>query len=165
MRRRILGSIAITFAMLSLGMIGQSADPLLKVSIAAIPGATCSHGAIPLKLTFENVSAKKIRILDAFHEPKALPVFFQFEMKASDGTPIPIAGAGKIDFSKDSLHYVQLAKGQKYEVMLNLADIIPPDEKLKEGVYGVSLTYYNQYGENCFQGKVTSNLIQLHIRN
>ncbi len=133
----------------------------LKLNLQTVTGTNYCKENFPLVLSFENSSENTIRILDAFNDPKALPVFFGFEIKDSNGTPIALPGAGKISISKNSEKYIELEKGGKYEITINLKDIIPQTTQLKNDVYSVSVTYRNQYGDNCFKGQIKSNVIQV----
>ena len=58
----------------------------LKLTISTVPGADYNSAHIPLKITFENVSNKPIRILNAFNDPRVQIIFFS--AKEIDATQI-----------------------------------------------------------------------------
>lgn len=112
----------------------------------------------PLKVTFQNVSNKPIRILDMF-EP--VPVFFSFQVTQADGVPIVnVPGAGNMD-PFGSLNYITLKPNEKFTTTVRLDQVLP--EVFQPGDYKLSVIYKNQYGENCFTGRLTSNPIKLKI--
>jgi len=141
----------------------QGDNSPLRLIISTRSDVNYSVSNIPLTVTFENVSDKDIRILNAFKNPKTLPVFFRFSIKTSDETPIPIPGGGKVSFSQDSLEYIVLKQGQKTEIDVNLAQLLPPGTSLKEDTYSLSVLYQNQYGADCFKGTAESNTVQVHL--
>lgn len=143
-------------------VVAEDIKPGLKVSIAAAEGFIIyTKGNIPLRISFENVGAEKLRILKQFYP---LPVFFAFNMIRKDGTPIDVLGGGKIDFLESSTEYIELNSGGKFDFQINLAEIIPSAEKLIDGEYTISLIYHNQYGKNCFKGSISSNAIVMEIK-
>lgn len=169
LKKSILTVISIIVLFLLIGVVmtqiismGRS-DSDLKVNLQTISGTNYSKENFPLVIVFENASESTIRILDAFSNTKALPVFFNFEIKDSNGTPIPVPGAGKISIAKNSENYIELEKGERHEITVNLKDIIPSTTQLKSDVYSISVTYRNQYGNNCFKGQVKSNTIQVAL--
>lgn len=160
----IAASIAVLIS--SLGLViarvanrGEVSPVQLHISTLYDVDYNVSH--IPLKVTFENTSKGDVRILKAFKDPAVLPVFFRFGITASDGTPVATRGGGKVTLSPESYQYAVLKKGQKLEVIADVAQMIPDSVKLKEGTYDVNLVYQNQYGTDCFKGRVESNTIQV----
>ena len=137
-------------------------EPPLKLILSTVPKAQYTATNIPLKLTFENVSEKQVRVLDYFSDSKALPVFFSFDLKKDSGETVFLPGAGKIDIPRSQLKYVTLEKGEKFDVNLNLADIIPPNSKPSTGAYTISVSYHNYYGEG-FKGVVDGNTVTIKI--
>ncbi len=132
----------------------------LKIAVSAIPGVVYTKSNVPLRLRFENVSGEEIRILRHF-EP--LPVFFAFDMVDEDGMHVAIPGAGKIDFYEGAMKYATLPAGGTLDVDVNLAEVLTRPELVKPGRYMISVTYHNQYGENCFRGMVSSEPISLTL--
>ena len=123
-------------------------------------GAVYTRQNIPVRITFQNNEDQEIRLL---HHFDPLPVFFAFALKRSDGTPIGIPGAGKIDFMEGQVECLPLSKGEFFGFETDLADLIPATTELQPGQYELSVTYHNQYGENCFQGVINSAPIKLMI--
>ena len=132
----------------------------LRVSVCAIEGAVYTRDNIPLRIVFESTGEGGIRLLRHF-EP--LPVFFAFRIVREDGTPIGIPGAGKIDFREGSIRYLVLNSRETFGILVDLAEIIPSPEDVTEGDYEISVTYHNQYGEDCFRGKIGSDPINVKI--
>ena len=135
----------------------------LKLTISSVPGADYNSAHIPLKVTFENLSNKPIRILNAFNDPKVQFIFFRLSIRSSDGTPIPPVGGGKVSLTKQSYQYVVLNKGEKTEVVFDAAAELSSGTKLRAGAYDFSVTYQNQYGDDCFQGKLDSNVVKITL--
>lgn len=100
----------------------------------------------------ENVGKGSITILKEF-APR--PVFFHYNLIKSDGTPVDLPGAGKVDFDRP-MKYVTLEPGEFIGITVSLEDLY---KKLQNGKYELSVQYHNQYGENCFRGTLTSNTI------
>jgi hypothetical protein len=135
-------------------------QPPLTITVSTITGVAYSRRHIPLRIAFENIGEEAITLLQHF-DP--LPVFFSFNLVAEDGTPVSLPGAGKIDFLEGSITYVTLAPGQTLSVEVDIAELIAFPEQLKPGNYDLSVTYHNQYGENCFQGVLHSSRIQVSL--
>jgi hypothetical protein len=130
----------------------------IQLTIAPASPAPCFADTIPLSIGLGNRSDASVRMLDVF-EPT--PVFFSFAIVRADGTPVIVAGGGKIDFGPGQLHYRELKKGDVHTVAVDLAAVVHP--RLRPGSYTVSATYHNQYGEECFRGVVSSNSIAIRI--
>jgi hypothetical protein len=135
----------------------------LRLNISTLYDVDYNVSHIPLKVTFENTSEGDVRILQAFKDPAVLPVFFRFGITASDGTPIATRGGGKVTLSPESYQYAVLKRGQKLEVIADVARVLPDGVKLKEGTYHFNLVYQNQYGADCFKGRVESNIIEVRL--
>ena len=63
------------------------------------------------------------------------------------------------------MKYLELKKGSQTSIRINLMDYDPPQYLLKPGLYSASVTYRNQYGENCFKGILESKPIGLVLVN
>jgi len=138
-----------------------SLEPL-KLSVAVIPGED-RPGSVAVRVTLENVSTQKVRLLDAF-EPDTLPVFFRVHLQREDGSPVlEVRGGGKADPLHSNIKYIDLAPGQTFSLTLNLADFLTDPDAMKPGRYQLTVTYFNQYGENCFHGRVTSAPLEFVI--
>jgi hypothetical protein len=136
-----------------MGKMADETGSPLRIVVSAIPGVVYTKSNIPLRVTFENIGRQKMRILRHF-DP--LPVFFAFDMVGEDGTHVAIPGAGKIDFYEGSIEYATLPAGGTLNVDVNLASVLARPELVKPGKYTISVTYHNQYGEDCFRGMVSS---------
>jgi hypothetical protein len=134
--------------------------PTFGIVLSAIPGRVYTRENSPLKLSFVNMGSEEMRVLRHF-DP--LPVFFAFGMKDEDGRYLSIPGAGKIDFYKGSIPYENLPPGGSFEIEVNLAEILAYPDEAHPGEYTIKATYHNQYGENCFQGAVSSNTITVSL--
>jgi hypothetical protein len=137
--------------------VTQVADnSAIQFGLSSIPEERYTSRHIPLRLTFENTGSLIIRILNYF-EP--LPIFFSFQLSDSKGTPIAIPGAGKIDFGPGELSYIELGEGEQFSTEVDLDRWI--QQELTTGIYTLTATYHNQYGQNCFQGHLKSNSITI----
>lgn len=159
-----LAALSLIRSNFSSGQSVSTTDSPLKISLSALPDVTYRRSNIPFNIIFENVSDHHVRILWNF-DAQTLPIFFRFDLKSLDGTPVFLPGAGKISFYENSMKYVTLKKGEKRELQINLAELIPDSTQVKEGHYNVSVGYNNQYGTDCFKGSVTSNEVQLYLQN
>jgi hypothetical protein len=149
--------------MLTLPLAALGADPPLSLELSEIAGARYSQASMPVKVTLENVSNEPLRVLDSFGERHAHRVFFHLDIKSADGQTSMAAGGGKIDLAPRSARYIALKGGEKYELTLDLADLVGDRVKLRSGTYTVTLTYSNQYGEACFKGSVASKPVQITL--
>ena len=135
--------------------------PNMEIFIAAVAETTYTKSNIPLKVTFKNVDqTEEIRIIRQF-EP--LPVFFTFSMIDEHGKYLDIPGAGKVDLYHGAIDYILLSPGETFTLDVNLAQHLINPQKVKAGKYAVSVTYHNQYGENCFRGEIISKPISLIV--
>lgn len=133
-------------------------DRTLRVNLSTIPGADYGPSSLPLRVTFANERTLPLRILAVF-EP--LPVFFTFHVVKSDGTPLALPGGGKIDFGPDGPGYLELPPGGSHTIEFNIGTWF--SRPLDPGPYSVSVTYHNQYGEDCFRGTVASDPIHVEV--
>ena len=136
--------------------VGQGAT--LRLEISKIVGALYERISLPMRITFVNRGTAPIRILDHF-EP--LPVFFSFHVVKADGTPLIIPGAGKIDFGPNEAGYLDLLPGSSHSIEVNIAGLVT--KGLGPGLYSVSATYHNQYGECCFRGVLKSDAVTVEV--
>lgn len=153
---------------LVLGTIAQIMNakedkPPILIETKTVSGVFYSTQDIPFDVVFRNNEDDVVRLLNVFDDPKSHLIFFIINLRDSNGTPISTLGGGKISLSKDSMKYIELAKGEEFTVRLNLKDYFPSDAAIKAGNYDVSVTYRNQYGENCFRGSVESNTLNLYL--
>ena len=138
----------------------DAATNSLKLTLSCTLGEPCSPTNIPLRIAFENSGAGKVRLLAVF-DP--LPVFLSFDIVREDGTPLAdLPGGGKVAFPPGLLRYVELAEGEFFGFRVDLAAFLA--RRLDEGRYRIFATYHNQYGENCYQGKVSSPWLELTVK-
>lgn len=139
--------------------LAQGEEPL-RLTIAQHPESAYTPNHIPLLATFENIADECIVLLNHF-EP--IPVFFAFRMVDDGGRSVPIPGAGKIDFYRDSMRYIELWPGASLTVELDLADVLAYPDEVTAGRFTVSASYHNQYGDGCFVGSVDSDPIEVTL--
>jgi len=108
---------------------------------------------------FSNTGKEDVRILKSF---RPFVVFFLFSIVAADGTPVNVRGGGKVSFREDSMKYLDLGCGEFFGLSVSLTDLL--QIPLKTGVYSLSVTYSNQYGNGCFKGRIKSNVLQLRVK-
>lgn len=128
----------------------------LRLTLHARP--VRESGPFKVAARFTNVSAKPVRMLPIF-EP--LPVFFTTTLQRISNGEVDVAGAGKADFPYDELRSTDLMTGESLDVELDLRPWIRGT--LVPGRYGLTLTYHNAYGEGCFRGPLTSDLITVEV--
>jgi hypothetical protein len=113
---------------------------------------------VPLKVTFENVSGKRVRLLRVF---KPTTAFFKVNglmNRANTSVSVPKL-AVKPEIQADlrrpgSWQYLELEPNESFTTQVDVSDLLPSN--LEEGLYEISLTYHNEYGENCFKGTMTT---------
>jgi len=113
-----------------------------------------------IRVEFSNEGIKEICLLRVF---KPTAAFFDVALKSSTGQEIlttkPVVSEAiqaKLRNSKN-LNYLDLQSDEAFSVQINASEFIPRD--LQEGSYRITLTYHNEYGENCFKGtKVTEGV-------
>jgi hypothetical protein len=137
--------------------VSQPAGPIV-LRLTAAPGPAAGPGEIPVRVCFHNASHEPVRLL-AVTEP--VPVFFSFSIVDADGTPVPAAGGGKIDFGPEGPGYVQIEPGGDWCVGVDLSSLLA--RPLAPGSYRVGVQYHNQYGDNCFRGQLTAGPVVVHL--
>jgi hypothetical protein len=131
-------------------------DPLeLRLTVGA--GALNTH-SLPVRMGFVNRGPEPVRLLAEF-EP--LPVFFTFELVATDGTPIAMPGGGKIDFGPGQPRCIDLGPGETHTTEANVGRLLPGG--LEPGRYSMAVTYHNQYTDDCFRGVLHSNPVVVDL--
>lgn len=130
----------------------------LAIGLEAV-GAPLTTARAPFRVTFRNAGTEPLNLLAIF-EP--IPVFFQFEIARSDGTPVQVPGGGKIDPPQGSEPYVALAPGATHVHELDLAPLLPA-EGWASDTYTVFVRYRNAYGVGCFRGVIESEPISVRI--
>jgi hypothetical protein len=138
-------------------------DRPLVITAEAEQDSGLSARKMPVKVVFQNTSDQTIRLLNIFDLVEERKMFFMVRITDMEGTPVDTIGGGKISLSKNAVKYLELGKNERMTVSLDLTDFLPAGKPLKSGTYNVSITYQNQYGENCFKGKVESRPISLNI--
>ncbi len=134
-------------------------NAVLEMKLSVVDGELYTTDDVPLDIVFQNSSDAPLRILDVFDNPAAKRVFFNIVLKDAEGSSIDIGGGwGRIDMSPGYAKYTELKENETMKVRINLKDYQLPSERLKPGVYSISVTYRNQYGTNCFKGTLKSKL-------
>jgi hypothetical protein len=132
----------------------------IKLTLEAIPPVQLAGQSITLLVHFKNVTKTPVSLLKVF-EP--IPVFFSVKIidRVSD-SPIEVPGSGKIDFfGKPDVEIIQ--PNQEYVVKIDLGQLLGAKKNLKRGLYDITVTYHNQYGEEVMKDKVSSNVIQIRL--
>ncbi len=167
-RTYLIGSltvVAITFVVFGgiAQIVKDSNKPALGLEAKIIGEAIYSTKDIPIEIIFRNEEAPILKLLDIFDDADARKIFFTVNLRDDNGTPVSTVGGGKISISRESMKYLELKKDEQYKVSLNLKDFIPPGFSIEAGRYSVSIVYSNQYGKNCFKGRVESNTIDIYL--
>lgn len=118
-----------------------------------------SAGPFPVTARFTNVSTQPVRILPVF-DP--LPVFFTTSLELISDGEIDVVGAGKADFPDGFLRPEDLGAGESRDATLDLRPWIRGT--VVSGLYRLTLTYHNAYGDGCFRGPLTSAPITIEIK-
>ncbi len=141
--------------------VASNSEMPLQLILEALPPLQLTGQQIQLVVRFKNVSNIPIKLLKVF-EPT--PVFFSVKIidRVSD-RPIDVAGAGKIDFF-GAPDVEVINPNQEFTVKIDLGQLLAASGKtLKRGLYEVSVTYHNQYGEDVLKGELTSGTVQIRI--
>lgn len=119
-----------------------------------------SEDPLKLRVEFINMGENEIKILKTFSNETNLFIWFHLKVVDAEGTPIlGIPSGGKITM-RGKKNYVTLNSKEGYSFFLDASKLVPV---LKKGDYKLNLSYYNQYGEECFHGKIISNTIDIVI--
>jgi hypothetical protein len=132
----------------------------LILVIALADGVPVKPHSLLLKVAFRNASKNPVRLLKYFDDTPNLPIWFQLHITSLEGTPVlGIQGGGKISI-RDPLDYVVIQPGKTFSVEMDVAKFVTG---LHRGTYKVSMTYRNQYGEDCFRGELKSNTLEITV--
>lgn len=113
--------------------------------------------SLPVRLVFQNKSAGPVTLLATFDPP---PIFFSFNIRAADGTPVSVPGAGKI--AMDRMPMLSIAPGQQHVHALDLAAVLK--RPLPAGNYSLSVQYHNQYGgPRAYTGYLDSQAVNFRV--
>ena len=155
-RASLIACVAVAAA---LGGVTVKAEGLeLSLCTVETNSVIYTNNNIEVALTFTNNGTYTVALLKHF---TPLPIFFEFKIVKADGTVIAVPGSGKISFYESSMQYVKLEEGNVHVLQISLADVLK--EQLESGTYSVSVIYKNQYGSDCFKGKVESNQISIQV--
>ena len=87
---------------------------------------------------------------------------------SSDNGLFPSFG-GKISFSSNNMfRYVTLEQEDSFSTVFTLSDLLPNFDwaVVPNGTYSLTGVYKNQYGKNCFKGKLEStNIIKITVKD
>jgi hypothetical protein len=69
----------------------------------------------------------------------------------------------KVDFGREpAVRYIEIERSKEFTITVRLDEVLPAD--IDPGDYAVSVWYHNQYGANCFVGRVVSNEIKIQLQ-
>src|SRR5574344_1472095 len=106
-----------------------------------------------IRVSFVNVSSNDVRLLRTFSKRYNQRVWFSMEVVGEDGTPaLPVAAGGKVSIRR-AMEYIVLHPNESFGFVLDYRGLVPT---LSPGRYRVKVTYSNQYGRDCFRGKVST---------
>lgn len=138
---------------------------VLEIKTISLNDFRYSVDDAPVDIVFRNNDELPIRILDVFDDKQATRIFFTIVLRDQAGTPYGPFGGGKISLLKKNLKYIELRKGDEFKVRINLKDFLPKRSSLKSGDYEISVSYFNQYGDACFKGRVESEAVILKLQD
>jgi hypothetical protein len=138
----------------------QTSNEALAVTLSA-PGQLSVLNA-PLNVEFRNIGAGTIRLLNEF-DRVPITTFFSFDFVRPGGGPAPddVPPITFVSFVADQVRYEQLNPGETFTITLQLNELW--GNTFRPGRYRLSATYFNQYGENCYKGRVPANTIDVVI--
>jgi hypothetical protein len=132
----------------------------LILTIVLSKSAVATPRRLLVDLEFKNTSKSSIHLLKYFKDETNLSIWFQLHMTLLDGTPVPgIRGGGKIGL-QEPLEYVMVPPGKTFSLQIDFAKFVTD---LQPGTYEMSITYRNQYGNDCFKGELTSNTVVVQV--
>jgi hypothetical protein len=138
----------------------EKVSEALTISVSSLP---VKGAEIPLQITFTNTGKESLRILDAFSETDLQRVFLHFKVVDSKGLTVATYGGGKVDFGPTTeKDFATIEPEETFDVTVDLNQHIGAGE-LAAGRYDVSVAYQNQYGRNCFVGRIQSKSIFVQI--
>ena len=154
-----VGCVTVCIVLCITAASGETASGTAKDKNAlklTIIGAGHTVDDIGVIVLIENTGPNSVTVLKEF---RPVPVFFSLNLTKADGTPIGAPGGGKISFGGE-VQYVTLAPGELVGISIPLKDVVTD---LHAGKYTLMVEYHNQYGENCFQGTLASNTIDIVV--
>ncbi len=136
--------------------VGDQPNKDTSLKLVAIPEQT-SDG-VSVRLLLENTGKSKVSVLKEF-DP--LGAFFTFKLVSNGEITFDSLRGAKISFGVDPPPAkVTLEPGEFIGISVRLKDVF---HNLKKGDYQLEVTYHNQYGEGCFQGKLVSQPVNIKI--
>lgn len=137
---------------------GMNAKTLRLTISADAKELTTTH--LPIQATFENVSDRAVKILERSLDKRSRHIWFWLRMTYDSGRPVMrIRRGGKIQL-RGTKDYVTLRPGGTHSINIDAATLAPV---LEAGEYRLKLTYVNQYGRDCFRGRLESNTINVTL--
>ena len=113
-----------------------------------------------IRVSFVNVSSNDVRLLRTFSKQYNQRVWFSMEVVGEDGTPaLPVAAGGKVSI-RGAMEYIVLHPNESFGFVLDYRGLVP---SLSPGRYRVKVTYSNQYGRDCFRGKVSTEPFEVKV--
>ena len=113
-----------------------------------------------IRVSFVNVSSNDVRLLRTFSKRYNPRVWFNMEVVGEDGTPaLPVAAGGKVSM-RGAMEYIVLHPNESFGFVLDYRGLVPT---LSPGRYRVKITYSNQYGRDCFHGKVSADPFEVRV--
>jgi hypothetical protein len=165
--RKAAGMVLILISILASLEIGGQVSSIpermsgLEMKASTIRDFRYSRDDAPIEIVMRNNLDLPVRFLNVFDDPRTSRTFFSVVLRDKEGTPFGPFGGGKISLLRKNIKYVELKKGDEFRLGINLKDFVP--STLKPGDYEVSITYFNQYGEDCFQGTLESKNFPLSL--
>jgi hypothetical protein len=135
---------------------GDQPNKDASLKLVAIPEQTTD--GVSVRLLLENTGKDKVSVLKEF-DP--LGAFFTFKLVSNGEITLDSLRPAKVSFGVDPPPAkVTLKPGEFVGVSVRLKDVF---HHLKKGDYQLEVTYHNQYGDGCFQGKLVSQPVNIKI--
>ena len=137
----------------------EAMDGLRLYAHKEYPESTTNQLGV-IRVSFVNVSSNDVRLLRTFSKRYNPRVWFSMEVVGEDGTPaLPVAAGGKVSM-RGPVEYIVLHPNESFGFVLDYGGLVPA---LSPGRYRVRVTYSNQYGRDCFRGKVSTEPFEVKV--
>jgi hypothetical protein len=134
----------------------------IEISIELEPSVIYKPHRIPLKIIFTSkLSSEQDLLLITDKNSKRIESFHISCKGENERSVSSFAGLPWRNPDRKIFNHVKLKPGGKYEIKIELSDILSP--RLKPGKYRLELEYMTEYGENCWKNVIKAKTALLEI--
>lgn len=159
MRLRCSVLVALCLATVGFAQEGVNVHPL-QFTVSKEDEGTATNQLGYMRVAFKNVSGEDVRLLRTFDDESTLRFWFSVVVVATNGTPVLDTPAGGKISVRGAREYLVLKPQESFSFRLDSSKLVP---KLSPGSYCIKVVYSNQYGENCFHGRMESNSLDMKV--